>query len=213
MSDTVEMLHLHGMVLPHTGSGATIVISRLFRFIFFLHCTLVICTGDLHAQNTSIWITGPLEKILQTNTTPGGAQSLQISASRNEFADFQVHAVPTANPIQMNVTVSDFVNTQAGYTIPSATNVILYREAYLNITTLSDAKGTYGLTPDPLIPTLDPYSRQATNAFPVTAQPNQTQSAWIDVQVPVAAPPGNYTGVVTISDGSNVIGQLSARDR
>ena len=109
------------------------MISRLFRFVFFLHSTLVIFTGDLHAQNTSIWITGPLEKVLQTNATPGGAQSLQISASRNEFADFQVHAIPSANPIQMNVTVSDFTNSQANYTIKSAKNVFLYREANLSI--------------------------------------------------------------------------------
>ena len=185
------------------------MISRLFRFVFFLHCTLVIFTGDLHAQNTSIWITGPLEKVLQTNTTPGGAQSLQISASRNEFADFQVHAIPSTNPIQMNVTVSDFTNSQANYTIKSAKNVFLYREAYLNVTTLSDQNGTPGVTPDPLIPTVDPYAGQARNAFPVTVAANQTQSAWIDVLVPVGAPPGNYTGTVTISDGSNAIGQLS----
>jgi Domain of unknown function (DUF4091)/IPT/TIG domain len=161
------------------------------------------------ATTTNIWITDPLQKILQTNTTPGTAQALNIYASRNEFADFQVHALPTAASIQMNVTVSDFTNSQTGFVIPSATNVFVYREAYLNITTLSDQNGTLGITPDALIPTVDPYSGQPRNAFPFTVAPNQTQSAWIDVLVPVGAPAGFYSGTVTILDGNNVIGQLS----
>ena len=165
--------------------------------------------GNGGAGNAGIWITGPLAKVLQTNAALGSAQSLQISASRNEFADFQVHALPTTNPVQMSVAVSDFTNSQAGYVIPSATNVFLYREAYLNITNPSDQYGTLGLTPDPLIPTVDPYSGEARNAFPVTVLANQTQSAWVDVLVPPGAPPGNYTGTVTIKDGNNVIGQLT----
>jgi hypothetical protein len=109
------------------------VISRLFYFVFLLHCVLVVFTTDLHAQNIGIWITGPIEKVLQTSTTPGSAQSLQIYASRNEFADFRVPAISTTNPIQRNVTVSDFTNAQAYYAIHSSTNVFLCREAYLNI--------------------------------------------------------------------------------
>ena len=176
---------------------------------YFPHAASAVSTVRADPANTSVWITGPLEKVLQTNTTPGSTQSLQISAARNEFADFQVHALPTANSIQMNVKVGDFTNSQAGYVIPSATNVFLYREAYLNITTLSDQNGTLGVTPDPLIPTVDPYFGQTRNAFPVTVQANQTQSAWIDVLVPATAPSGYYSATITISDGSNVIGQLS----
>lgn len=183
----------------------------LFRFAFLLNCILLLSTGFVEAQNASIWITGPLEKVLKTNTTPGGAQSLQISAARNEFVDFQVHALPTATPVQMNVTVSDLTNAQANYVISSATNVFLYREAYLDITTLSDQNGTFGGTPDPLIPTVDPYFGQARNAFPVNVPANQTQSAWIDILVPSSAPPGYYSGTVTISDGSTVIGKLSVQ--
>ena len=176
----------------------------------FLHPSALL-PGSARAatSNTSIWITGPLVKVLQTNTTAGTTQSLQISAARNEFADFQVHALPTAGSIQMNLTVSDFTNAQAHSVISSASNVLVYREAYLNITTASDQNGTLGVTPDPLIPAVDPYFGQARNAFPFTVAASQTQSAWIDVLVPSAAPPGYYYGTVTISDGSTVIGQLT----
>jgi len=188
------------------------MIARLPRFALSLACGLAVLfavlAGDADAANTSLWITDGLQKVLQTNTTAGSAQSLQIAAARNEFADFQVHALPTTGSIAMNVAVSDFVNAQAGYTI-AATNVVLYREAYMNITTLSDANGTLGLIPDPLIPTVDPYTGQARNAFPMTVQANNTQSAWIDVLVPANAPAGYYAATVTVSDGGNVIGQLA----
>src|SRR5258708_18817487 len=79
-----------------------------------------------NTSTASAWITGALEKV-NTNAMPGTQQSLQISAARNEFESFQVHAFANANPIQMmNVTVSDFTNAQTGDVIPSATNVFVY---------------------------------------------------------------------------------------
>ena len=94
-------------------------------------------TGNFVASATgsSAWITGPLVKV-SPGATPGTQQSLQISAARNEFESFQVHAFAGTNPIQMNVTVSDFVNAQTGDVISGTANVTVYREAYLDITTL-----------------------------------------------------------------------------
>jgi hypothetical protein len=72
-----------------------------------------------NAGGSSAWITGPLVKV-NPGATPGTQQSLQISAARNEFESFQVHASAGTNPIQMNVTVSDFVNAQTGDVISGA---------------------------------------------------------------------------------------------
>jgi hypothetical protein len=105
----------------------------------------------------------------------------------------------------MNLTVSDFVNSRTGDRIPGATNVFVYREAYLNITQLSDLNGTLGVTPDPLIPARDPYFHEARKAFPVTIPPNKVQSAWIDVLVPGNARSGYYSAAVTVKDGSSVL--------
>jgi hypothetical protein len=186
-----------------------IVIRRLFRILILLAGGCVFLSGGVGAQQgPGAWITGPLVKV-STTTAPGAAQSLQMSAAQNEFESFQVHAFATTNPIQMNVTVGDFTNAQTGTIIHSATNVFVYREAYLNITTLSDANGTPGVTPDILIPTVDPYFHEPRNAFPVTVPANQVQSAWIDVLVPTNIPSGSYTATVTVKDGTSPIATLS----
>jgi hypothetical protein len=39
---------------------------------------------------TSVWVTGPLVKVL-ADAPAGSGQSLQISAAQNEFESFQVH--------------------------------------------------------------------------------------------------------------------------
>jgi hypothetical protein len=156
----------------------------------------------------SVWITGPLEKV-HKDAAAGTQQSLQISAARNEFESFQVHVLAGTSAVQMNVTVGDFVNSQTGDVIASASNVFVYREAYLNITKLSDANGTLGMTPDPLIPTKDPYLGQARTAFPVSVPAGEVQSAWIDVLVPANARSGYYSATVTVMDGGSVLAQLS----
>jgi len=46
-------------------------LTKLSRFVILLGCALVIFTGDLQAQGTGIWITGPLEKVLQTKHDGG----------------------------------------------------------------------------------------------------------------------------------------------
>ncbi len=135
--------------------------------------------GGAAPAGPRVWTTDLLAKV-HPNAQPDSLKSVQMSAARNEFQSFQVHTRSGASPIQLTVTVSDFHGPD-GAVIRSSSNVIVYREAYLDITTLSDANGGLGMTPDPLIPTIDPYFHQARNAFPVTVPANQTQSAWIDV--------------------------------
>jgi hypothetical protein len=145
---------------------------------------------------------------VHTDAQPGPNTPLQLFAGRNEFESFQVHVLAGSSPVQLNVSVSDFTNSTTGFVIHAASNAILYREAYLNITQLSDANGSLGQTPDPLIPAQDPYTLEVRNAFPVTVPVNQVQSAWIDVLVPIAASPGNYTATVTVTDGGTTLAQL-----
>ncbi|MGA3027352.1 MAG: DUF4091 domain-containing protein [Bryobacteraceae bacterium] len=158
----------------------------------------------------NVWVTGPLAKI-KPGATPGGSSSAEISAARNEFESFQVHVHAAAMPIQLNVTVSDFVKARTGERIPADPNVSVFREAYLNVTTVSDANGTPGLTPDALIPPRDPWFHEPRNAFPVTVPPHETRSAWIDVFVPPGTPSGYYLATVTVNDGAQVLAKVPAR--
>ena len=78
---------------------------------------------------------------------------------------------------------------------------------------MSDLNGRLGITPDPLIPTVDPYFHEARNAFPEPIPPNETRSAWIDILVPANAKSGYYLATVTVTDETNVIAKLPAQLR
>jgi hypothetical protein len=151
----------------------------------------------------NVWVTGSLAKVHQDNASPGNVKWALVSAARNEFVSIQVHEHAGTNPISLNVKVSDLVNAQTGTRLSSSVNIIVYREAYVNIVRPSDSNGSTGYTPDILIPTVDPYWRQARNAFPFTIGANQTQSIWFDIFVPPTTPSGFYQGTITIINGGS----------
>ena len=111
------------------------------------------------------------------------------------------------------MTVSALFDPRSGATISAADDVVVYREAYLDVTTPSDANGATGLIPDPLIPAVDPYFHEPRNAFPATVPAGETRSAWIDLTIPgrYDAPSGWYTGTVTVSDGQTTLATLPIR--
>jgi hypothetical protein len=159
---------------------------------------------------SNVWVTGSLAKI-GPHATPGPLHWVEISAARNEFESFQIHVRAGSNPIQLNATVSDFVNAATGGVIAADPNVTVSREAYLNVKTVTDLNGTPGLTPDALIPARDPYFRQARNAFPITIPPHETRSVWIDVYIPLKTVSGYYSATVTLNDGAQLLAKVPAR--
>ena len=151
--------------------------------------------GDYPAN---IWVSDGMLKV-QPSASPQPVHWADLHAAKNETESFQVHVqAPAATSV--TVTASELVDARSGAHIDAA-HVHVYREAYLDITTLSDANGTLGRTPDPLIPAIDPDMHEARNAFPVAIPAGETRSAWIDILVPADAPSGWYTGTVTVSDG------------
>lgn len=180
----------------------------------------------------NVWVTNALAKV-HTDAMPGSDHWARLSAARNEFESFQVHVRADNHPIKMTVTVSDFVaanmrlrppamgnvvpvppGSRTAYAlaqidrIAAATNVFVHREAYLNITLVSDLNGIAGVTPDPLIPVEDPYFHQVRNAFPVTVPSGEVRSAWIDLLVPDNARSGYYVATVTVADGVATLAKL-----
>jgi hypothetical protein len=161
-----------------------------------------------------IWMTGPLEKVLQDKGTPGSVRSITVHTTRNEIQSFQIHVHAGDGPINaLSVTVSDLTNAAAKSRVSSAsTDIVVYREAYMDVT-IPTARGatflnTTGPIPDILIPAVDPYYRQRTNAFPFTVAAGKNQSVWIDVHIPANTAPGNYSGTVTVQDGTAVLAVL-----
>lgn len=177
---------------------------------------------------SNIWVTSGLYKLRQDSGTapacPGTFANKwgTFYGTQNEFVDFQVHfhdgGSGTSN---YSVTLSNFVQTSPkSYTINCATpgQCVVYREAYVNIqkfpTNTSSSRtwntyyGTTGRYPDILIPAVDPYWKQTTNAFPFNIPAGNNQSVWIDVLIPQGAPAGYYKGAVTVSSGSTTLATI-----
>ena len=158
---------------------------------------------------SNIWITDTMQKVRQNSGSPGTQHWGRFYGTQNEFVDFQVHVQAPAGGISnLTVTASDFVQSSpSSYTISaSSTNIIVYREEYINVSpnvtaTSSTYYGVTGYYPDILIPNVDPYYHQTTNAWPFTVAASNNQSAWVDVLIPSDAPAGYYLGSVLVQSG------------
>ena len=163
---------------------------------------------------SNIWVTGPLAKVLQNTGTPGIVHWAVVYAMQNEFQSFQIHVQAQSGGISnLKVVMSDLVNAQTGTHISaSSTDIVVYREAYQNITTKTSTAATYlntmGFIPDILIPAIDPYYHQTTSAFPFTVAAGNNQSVWVDVHVPPNAPSGYYSGTATVESGNTTLATL-----
>ena len=172
------------------------------------------CSHSQYASN--IWMTNTMQKVRQDSGRPASnACYLTVYGTQNEFVDFQVHFHDTGGGTpDLSVTVSSFVQSSpASSTIANTyRSVLVYREAYIDVTTKTAYSSTYygstGYYPDILIPTVDPYHDQTTNAWPFTVAAGNNQSAWIDVLVPPAAPSGYYLGSVTVKSGSTTLATM-----
>jgi hypothetical protein len=221
---------------PASPAGQYTTMNKLFLLLViclaipaFLHAQDPLAASNLPAINTNcaasqynanVWLTNTMTKILQGSGTanPGSACTLTIYATQGEFADFQVHVLaPSGGYSALTVTSGSFVQTSpSSYTIPapstSQNDIVVYREAYVPVTTVtSTASVFYNVTgnyPDPLIPAIDPYWHQTTNAFPVAVTTGQNQSAWIDVLIPPAAPSGYYLGSITVSNNGTTLATM-----
>ena len=169
----------------------------------------------------NVWVSGSLWKIRQDSGTPptctnGMSENGKwgtFYGTQNEFVDFQVHWHDTGSGTTgLKITVSNFTQAAPNSSTPisCATGIaekcIVYREAYMHVS-LSDCSSTVtcytaaGYYPDILIPTVDPYWGQTTNAWPFTVAGGKNQSAWVDVLIPSAAKAGYYSGTVTVQTG------------
>lgn len=128
-----------------------------------------------------------------------------LTGARNEFVSFQV--VVNGNDTGASGVAATLTGLQgpSGSTI-GGSDITLYREAYLNITSPSFADSTVGLWPDALIPATDEIAQQQRSAFPFSVSPGQAGAIWVDIHIPQSATPGVYTGSVQVS-GANALSQ------
>lgn len=153
------------------------------------------------ANAMTVWTEHATSKIRQTIalTAPKRNQTTAVlKAAKNEFEAFQL--IVSADPSALsgvNVTVSDLRDGR-GHVL-SGQSVMIYKEAYINITTVSTIQGKTGLWPDALIPKKDEYAGEVRNAFPFSVALNNNQPVWIEVYIPATAAAGVYSGSATVT--------------
>ncbi|HLL54119.1 MAG TPA: glycoside hydrolase domain-containing protein [Myxococcaceae bacterium] len=126
---------------------------------------------------------------------PSTARGISLTAARNEFVSFQV-AIHGGAKGAHDVSVALDQELQGPARIGGA-DVTLYREDFLRVEIPSFQRADeIGRWPDALVPDVDEIAREKRNAFPFSVNPNETRAVWVDIHVPIDAPPGQYAGVL-----------------
>jgi hypothetical protein len=148
----------------------------------------------------SVWVAPATAKVRPT-TASGTNTSIALEAARNEFEAFHV-VVNGGSAGAAAVTVTaDALSDGNGNTI---SDVRVYREAWINVATISNIQGATGRWPDALIPAVDEIDNQPRNAFPYNVPANEQQPMFIEYHVSATAPAGWYSGSVHVTGGVTV---------
>lgn len=142
----------------------------------------------------SVTVTNSMVKV-HPGDGPGPSTSAEIHAAQNEFEAFQVIVSGPATGVSATAPT---LTGPGGATIP-ASEVRLYREAYLNITTASNTEGSTGMWPDALVPDVDETNNEKRNAFPFDVPAGENRVIWVEVHVPKGQTGGTYTGNMTVT--------------
>ena len=152
------------------------------------------------ASAAQIWIAPAATKVRPQTAVPAQAPAAaSIAAAKNEFEAFHVVVTGPASGVSM---AFDGVSDGQGHTI-SGRDVVLYREALINVANQSGGDGATGWWPDALVPDVDPIMGEKRNAFPFDVPAGENRAVYVDVHVPADAPAGKYTGTLVVSGGAS----------
>ena len=150
------------------------------------------------ASAAQVWVAPAAQKIRPGAQAPAGTTAAaKIAAAKNEFEAFQIVVTGQANGVSMSL---ESLTDAAGHTI-SGRDVVLYREALINVPQPTGGDGAAGMWPDALIPDVDPIAGEKRNAFPFDVPANESRAVLVDVHAPQATPAGKYTGTLHVTGG------------
>jgi len=138
------------------------------------------------------------QKVRPSDPAPAAASAISLSCARNEFCAFQVAvSAPQSGPVNVtDISVADFAGDCGTL---AASNALVYREGFLDITSKSNPDSVLGSWPDPLIPKVDAFYNETRNAFPVSVPAGANQAFFVDLLIPPDQAPGTYTGNLTVT--------------
>ncbi len=145
---------------------------------------------------------GPNDATESSNRIWSSTRSeVNLRVARRESEGF--HLVVTAEGAGLTgVEVTATALSGAAGTI-TLDRVHLYREAFFNVTTISNVEGhprigETGQVPDALIPFVDPYGSAQEIGIPFDVALGSNQPIWVLVEVPPAAAAGTYEGTLSL---------------
>src|SRR4051812_5650794 len=101
------------------------------------------------APAAQVWVAPAAQKIRPAAAVPpGAATSASLAGAQNEFESFQVVVTGAATGVSMAL---EGLADAGGHSI-TGRDVVLYREALINITTRTGGDGATGQWPDALVP-------------------------------------------------------------
>ncbi|WP_244219737.1 DUF4091 domain-containing protein [Corallococcus interemptor] len=148
-----------------------------------------------HPSRPAIWGESAMVKV-RPETPPRNQRSVSLTAARNEFVSFQV--VLHGGRSGLKGVSAVLPELRAGRARISGGDLLLYREALLDITTPTPPGTTPGRWPDGLVPDVDEVVGEKRLAFPFDVPAGEARAIWVDVHVPPNARPANYRGTVTV---------------
>ncbi|RKI75239.1 DUF4091 domain-containing protein [Corallococcus sp. AB049A] len=162
------------------------------------------------AAGPTAWGEGMMVKVRPDDTAPGTATEVRLTAARNEFVSFQV-ALHGGDTGLKGVHARLPALEGPGSKTLTGPDVMLYRQTYLTTRQASVPGQPVGRWPDGLVPETDEIAREARNAFPFDVPAREARALWVDVHVPADAPPGEYSGTVTVEADGGFQRQVTAR--
>jgi len=150
------------------------------------------------ASAAQVWVAPAAQKIRPSVQPPAGATAAaSLAAAKNEFEAFQVVITGQASGVSMSF---EGLNDGNGHTI-SGREIVLYREALLNVASQTGGDGAAGWWPDALVPDVDPIAGEKRNAFPFDVPGNESRAVLVDIHVPQGTAAGKYTGTLHVQGG------------
>jgi hypothetical protein len=118
-----------------------------------------------------------------------------LFAARNEFVSFQV-GLHGGEAGWRGVSAS--LPALDGPVRIEGADIVLYREVLLPISRPTLPYSERGGWPDGLVPDVDETVGERRRAFPLDVPARESRAVWVDVHVPMDAPPGEYHGTVEV---------------
>jgi MYXO-CTERM domain-containing protein len=150
------------------------------------------------ASAAQVWVAPAAEKVRPSTQPPAGAAAVaKIAAAKNEFEAFHVVVTGSAAGVSMSL---DALADGKGHSI-SGRDLVLYREALLDVPQQTGGDGAAGMWPDALVPDVDPIAGEKRNAFPFDVPANESRAVMVDVHAPQGTAAGKYTGTLHVTGG------------